>query len=524
MAYCIYLRKSRKDIDAEQQGAGETLARHRSTLSELAARRGLSVACIYEEIVSGDTIADRPRMQQLLSDVQAGHWEGVLVMEVERLARGDTIDQGLVAQTFKYTGTRIITPARDYDPNDEADEEYFEFGLFMSRREYKTTRRRLQAGRLASVREGKYLGTRAPFGYERRKLKGEKGWSLAIVPEKAEIVRMVFHDYLYGRDVIHPETGETIHETVGAQKIANQLNSMGVTTDLGHPWTANRIRQMLHEPSYIGMIQWYQRETKVSIIDGQRHKTRPKSDKYMLVEGRHEPIIDKATWQGVQTLFDGRKKSATSVDKEVKNPLNGLLKCAVCGKAMVRTPMYGALTDIDYIRCSTVGCPTSACPLSDVEQIVLDGLAKWVREAELGTLPEDPPDMHHQNAIRASTQRHLEDLQRRRGRLMDLLEQGVYDIATYTERNALLMRDIETTKAALAALPPTAPSLKTSVLAILPTLRHVLQAYTNELTPTAKNDLLLSVLEHGIYRKTHRCTRAEKPADFLTVDLYPKVT
>lgn len=60
-------------------------------------------------------------------------------MEIERLARGDTIDQGIVAQTFKYSGTRIITPARDYDPSSEADEEYFEFGLFMSRREYQTT-------------------------------------------------------------------------------------------------------------------------------------------------------------------------------------------------------------------------------------------------------------------------------------------------------------------------------------------------------------------------------------------------
>lgn len=124
-------------MEAEQQGAGETLARHRAVLTELAARRGLLIEYIYQEIVSGDTIDARPVMQQLLADVQGGRWEGVLVMEIERLARGDTIDQGIVAQTFKYSGTRIITPARDYDPSSEADEEYFEFGLFMSRREYK---------------------------------------------------------------------------------------------------------------------------------------------------------------------------------------------------------------------------------------------------------------------------------------------------------------------------------------------------------------------------------------------------
>lgn len=84
-------------------------------------------------------------------------------MEVERLARGDTIDQGLVAQAFKFSDTRIITPVKSYDPNNEFDEEYFEFGLFMSRREYKVINRRLQRGRLASVKEGKWVSNRAPY-------------------------------------------------------------------------------------------------------------------------------------------------------------------------------------------------------------------------------------------------------------------------------------------------------------------------------------------------------------------------
>lgn len=126
---------------------------------------------------------------RLLNDVEAGLWCGVLVMEVERLARGNTTDQGMVADTFKYSGTRIITPAKDYDPADEFDEEYFEFGLFMSRREYKTINRRLQRGRRASLAEGKYIAGKAAYGYERYKLPGEKGYSLRIIPEQAEVVR-----------------------------------------------------------------------------------------------------------------------------------------------------------------------------------------------------------------------------------------------------------------------------------------------------------------------------------------------
>ena len=53
------------------------------------------------EVRSGESIAARPEMQRLLNDVEDGRWAGVLVMEVERLARGNTTDQGIVADTFK---------------------------------------------------------------------------------------------------------------------------------------------------------------------------------------------------------------------------------------------------------------------------------------------------------------------------------------------------------------------------------------------------------------------------------------
>ena len=163
----IYLRKSRIDIDAEKSGSGNTLLRHKTALLDLAKRQHRSIGEIYEEVRSGETIAARPEMQRLLQDVENGKWDAVLVMEVERLARGDSIDQGIVAQAFKYSGTKIVTPAKIYDPNNEFDEEYFEFGLFMSRREYKSIRRRMEAGKIAAVKEGKFLAKIAPYGYER---------------------------------------------------------------------------------------------------------------------------------------------------------------------------------------------------------------------------------------------------------------------------------------------------------------------------------------------------------------------
>ena len=155
--YAIYLRKSREDIEAEKYGEGETLARHEKILTTLAKKRSLPISKIYREVVSGETISERKEMQKLLKDVENEKWTGVLVVEVERLARGDTADQGSVAKAFKYSHTKIITPVKTYDPDNEFDEEYFEFGLFMSRREYKTINRRLQRGREISVQEGKFV-------------------------------------------------------------------------------------------------------------------------------------------------------------------------------------------------------------------------------------------------------------------------------------------------------------------------------------------------------------------------------
>lgn len=115
-------------------------------------------------MVSGESIAARPEIQKLLEEVSAGIYAGVLVVDLERLARGNGADQAYISQVFQYSSTKIITPSKIYDPRNEYDEEYFEFGLFMSRREYKTINRRLIRGRDSSASEGKYISSIAPYG------------------------------------------------------------------------------------------------------------------------------------------------------------------------------------------------------------------------------------------------------------------------------------------------------------------------------------------------------------------------
>ena len=226
--YAIYLRKSREDIESEKYGEGETLARHEKILTTLASTRNLTIGKIYREVVSGETISERKEMQKLLKDVENEKWSGVLVVEVERLARGDTADQGRVSKAFKYSHTKIITPVKTYDPDNEFDEEYFEFGLFMSRREYKTINRRLQRGREVSVSEGKFVGNIAPFGYNRVKLQDSKGYTLSINQDEAPIVKEIFRLYTFESNTIN--------------SVAKQLNNMNLKPRISDEWTISSVK------------------------------------------------------------------------------------------------------------------------------------------------------------------------------------------------------------------------------------------------------------------------------------------
>src|SRR5690606_21771222 len=163
----MYLRKSRADLDAEARGEGETLEKHRKILDDLAKEKGYNVVKIYEEIASGENITRRPEMIKLLDNVKRGLYDAVLVVDIDRLGRGNMQDQGVILDTFKSSKTKIITPRKVYDLDNEFDEEYSEFEAFLARKEFKIIKRRLNQGRIRSVKEGNYIGARPPYGYQK---------------------------------------------------------------------------------------------------------------------------------------------------------------------------------------------------------------------------------------------------------------------------------------------------------------------------------------------------------------------
>ena len=168
MRYAIYLRKSRADDTSEPLEV--TLQRHRQMLEKYMQQHDIAVQDedVFEEVVSGDSLYARPQMLRLLEAVEAGTYTGVLCVDIQRLGRGSMQDQGMILDAFKWSDTKIITPAKVYDLSDDIDETYTEFESFMGRQEYKLIKKRLRRGLNATIENGGYIAN-APYGYDKTK-------------------------------------------------------------------------------------------------------------------------------------------------------------------------------------------------------------------------------------------------------------------------------------------------------------------------------------------------------------------
>lgn len=522
--YVLYLRKSRKDLELEADGAEDTLARHRRALLALARQLGVNITHIYEEVVSGDTIAERPQMQQLLDAVEQGRWKGVLVMEIPRLARGDTVDQGIMARAFRYSNTLIITPEKIYWPEDEFDEEYMEYGLFMSRREYKAINRRIQRGRLASVQEGKWVANKAPYGWQRVKLPKEKGFTLAPDESTSKVLLMMY-DWAANPQ---PMPDGTV-QRMKPPSITNQLNNLGIPSPTGGKWDVNVVRNILRNPANAGWIRWGGRPRKKTVINGEVHVSRPRAvaADVTLIPGRHQGLVSQETFDRVCSYISGRSRPGPK-EVETKNPLSGLIICGECGHAMVRRPYQNGRQET--LLCPHKYCHTISSDLNVVEEAVLSALRTWLRNFELeytATKQKSPRSNDPTATLRpmlTSLKKELAQLVGQEQRAYELVELGVYTPQVFTERSkaisdkqAVVRNQLEQITSQIQEL----EHMESAQANIAPSIRMVLDSYPSAQSAKEKNDLLRSVLHKVVYTKTTRAR--SKQGSNMKIIIFPKL-
>ena len=509
--YAIYLRKSRADMEAELRGEGETLARHENLLLELARNKNIVIEEIYKEIVSGESIDSRPEMQRLLSDVKQFKWNGILVVEVERLARGETMDQGIVANAFKISNTKIITPTKTYDPNNEFDEEYFEFGLFMSRREYKTINRRLQRGRMISAKEGKYVGSVAPFGYSRVKIKNDKGYTLNENSE-AKIVKLIFNLYVY--------------EDLSICGIAKKLNNMNFKTRKSKEWTPSTINDILCNPVYIGKIKWNCRKEIRIYKNGVLRRTRPRSNKYLIIDGLHKPIINNKTWEGAlkKRNLNYRKKNKNNT---IKNPLYNILICGKCGKKMKRRS-YSKYSKEPTIYCNNPKCDNVGSKFCYIEEKVVEGMSKWLENYSLNYSEclkrLEYNKIEHINELIILLEKDIKHEKDKLQNVFEYLEDGTYSKEMFNMRKNIILQNIDKMNNSVDEYKEKLNEIqKESKVNTTKIFNNFLDMYNFLKNPEEKNNLLQIVLDRALYKKEEKSIKKTSDPTNFSIILYPKI-
>lgn len=487
----IYLRKSREDREAEERARregreeSETLSRHRRALLELAhtSRHNISPDHILEEVVSGEFISERPEMLRLIEAVDNDEVTAVWVMDLDRLGRGDMADQGAILRAFKDSETLILTPDKVYDLNDEMDEEWTEFKTFFARRELKMITKRMQRGRVASVNEGKFIGTRPPFGYDVNR-------DLVLMPNQdAPVVQSIFS--LYANDGL------------GCNRIAHHLNSLAIMTPMGKQWRGESVIAILRNPVYAGYITW--RKVKSDKRRG-TYRKRPE-DQWIRAKGKHDPLVDEVTFERTVQIRARRTHAPVRQDHKPSSPLSGLIQCGKCGEMMVKRPYSKQAA---HLICKNPNCAQKSTRLSIVEERIIHALSEWLEEYKI-SVQEIASAMTTKRGRPIVSDRMLatldEDIRRvdgQRDRLHDFLEQGVYDTATYLERNQKLLAELTQLRSRRQAIETEIRNARTAEqakLEVIPRVSAVLEAYRMTNSIPDQNGLLKSVLHRAKYNK-----------------------
>lgn len=369
-----YLRKSRSDdplLTVE-----EVLEKHETILDEWCDRHlqgKVPEENKYREVVSGETIDDRPEMKAVLKRIESPKIKAVLVVEVQRLSRGDLEDAGRLIKLLRYTNTLVITPQKTYDLRDEYDRDAFERELKRGNEFLEYQKKIMNRGRLLSVSQGNYIGSVPPYGYSKTWVMDGKRKcpTLQINEAEADVVRMIFEMYVL--------------QDMGRESICRKLDALGIKPTNGDHWSAAVVKSMLENVTYLGKVRWNWRKTMKIVEDSEIIETRPRAKvgEYLIYDGKHDPIISEELFAAAQEK-QGRNHRAKAKTK-VRNPFAGLIYCQ-CGKAMSYRTNNQYATGEKQVRllCNgQVHCNTGSCTFDEMMERVCGILENCIADFEI---------------------------------------------------------------------------------------------------------------------------------------------
>ena len=477
-----YLRKSRSDDPL--MTVEEVLANHEQRLDAWVERNLPGLGRVpeenrYREVVSGETIASRPDVQEVLRRIESPKIKAVLIIEPQRLSRGDLEDIGRLVKLFRYTNTYVFTERYNYDLRDDRDRNDFERELKSGNEFLEYQKKIMGAGRLLSVENGNFIAQHAPWGYKKIRIKEGKRYCYTLEPdpEKAPIVRQIFEWYSQG---------------LGSTTIANKLEELHIKPPKGPAWRTDFVYKMLLNEHYLGKVVWNKRKTVHKVVDGEIVVSNPKAEEYLVYPGKHEAIISQELWDKVHEVRGRLPK--TKKDKKPFNPLAGLMYCANCGTAITgRT--YNSKEGVErclprYLCPNQTKCKTASASMVQVQDqivtILREAIADFEIRIEAGT--DDSYEVHR--AMMARLEKRLAELRELEIAQWEEKTKGGMPQHVFERLNSQVLQEIDEVQDALCTARGSVPE-PINLQEKLSTFREALEALLDPDAPILEKNMLL---------------------------------
>lgn len=372
----IYLRLSRDDGNAESM----SIANQRDMLTAYCEERGWKIYDIYVDDGFTGTNFERPGFQRMIEDIEKGYINVVLTKDLSRFGRNYIVTGHYTDFFFPEHGVRFVAVNDSYDSNQD-DNDIAPFKNILNEWYAKDISKKVRTARGTSAKQGKFMGSKPPFGYVKSP---ENKHMLIIDPPAAEIVKRLFREFAGG------ESGRSIAATLNAEGVDTpaeyyfkQTGKRATRGDNKQLWGSCTIMQLLRNQVYMGNM--VQSKRKVSNYKSKkRHVTDP--DDWVVVYNTHEALIDKYTWDCVQRRMDATKRAPSNHAIKVtsKNEISlfsGIIRCADCGAAMAFNQRKRKNGNVKKIyRCSRYNnggkgaCTTHTIDAEILESIILSDI------------------------------------------------------------------------------------------------------------------------------------------------------
>ena len=380
---------------------------------------------------------ERPAFQQMLSDVEAGKINCIVVKDLSRLGR-NTIDTGFyIEKYFPLHGVRFISVNDQFDSEDsENNGSHLIVPLknMINEAYAADISRKVRSQQRQAMQEGRFVGARPPYGYIKDPQDCHK---LLIDPDTAPVVRQIFQWAVEGVAVnrIVLNLNEQDIPAPGQYKA-----SVGIITSKkltgGGKWQTRTLHRLLSDEVYLGdMVQG-----KTKTVGHRQIATDPRE--WVVVRGTHEPLVSRELFAQVQAI---RESIAGKYSRNPKEPysiniLRGRVFCGCCGKNLHRQRRHNDSYVYHCISNDRIGegtCATDICMLeSELFGMILTVIIKKA-ETVLGESLRFKQCKSKIATQRAKTGTEITELRRQteknRELLAGLYESFVKGVLTQTE-------------------------------------------------------------------------------------------